>query len=77
VLNTSEEMIEAAVNQSSTLRAQETHQGSSGINSSLLHKIMPKGSLNTSKRSPDEHERLDYGKHLQGIVIDLADKKQM
>lgn len=77
VLNTSEELIEAAVNQSSTLKAQETQPGnhSSGANSSLLHKIMPKGSLNTSKRSPDEIERLDYGKLLAGINVDREDRR--
>ena len=47
-LNTSEEMIEAAVNQSSTLRENNTektsltfHNHSSGFNSSILQKILP------------------------------------
>jgi hypothetical protein len=45
VLNTSEELIEAAVNQSSTLQGEHS-QGfanhSNGANSSILHKILPK-----------------------------------
>jgi len=79
VLNTSEEMIEAAVNQSSTLKAHDSQLGnhSSGVNSSLLHKIMPKGSLNTTKRSPEDIDRVDYGKLLQGICVDPSDRKQM
>lgn len=72
VLNTSEEMIEAAVNQSSTLKANEhTYGQSSGVNSSLLHKILPNGSFSIAKKSPERDEasldKLDYMKLLQGI----------
>jgi len=84
VLNTSEEMIEAAVNQSSTLKANENTYGanqSSGVNSSLLHKILPSGSFTNAKKSPEREEKsidkLDHIKILQGHKLDTADKHHL
>lgn len=83
-------MIEAAVNQSSTLREHNTEktQGnfanhSSCFNSSLLHKILPSqsGSNNALQKSPDYNEssldRKDYNKLLQGILYDPHEKHQI
>jgi uncharacterized protein YihD (DUF1040 family) len=84
VLNTSEEMIEAAVNQSSTLKANEHTYGanqSSGVNSSLLHKILPNGSFTIAKKSSERDEtsidKLDYFKLLQGNQIETSDKQNL
>lgn len=65
VLNTSEELIEAAVNQSSTLR--NDHCASSVINSSLLHKIMPQPNGSFSGKSPAREE----------VMLDKIDKSKI